>query len=159
MLTRAASKHLFVYGTLRPGGPYWQEFLAGWDLPTSDTTRLADLVLVAGPGYPLAVRRHEPAGAELPGLSTAAGVVGEVVTVPDAASNELFRDLDALEGVPELFTRECVDGLWVYLATPATVADLGGEILSHGDWLLADDSTRAGWEQVRGCPYGPPPSN
>jgi hypothetical protein len=82
-----------------------------------------------------------------------------VVGVPDGIASEVFGDLDVLEGAPELFTRELVDGLWVYLATPATVADLGGEVLTHGDWLLTDDPSRDAWEQVRGCPYGPPPSS
>jgi gamma-glutamylcyclotransferase (GGCT)/AIG2-like uncharacterized protein YtfP len=159
MATPDAGELLFVYGTLRPGGRYWQEFLAGRDLPMSAPTRVADLVLLAGPGYPLAVRRHDLAGAGLLAPDSAAGVVGEVITVPGGASNELLDDLDALEGVPELFTRECIDGLWVYLATPATVANLGGEILTHGDWLLTDDPSRDAWEQVRDCPYGPLPSS
>lgn len=90
--------HVFVYGTLLRGGANHDvlarlgaRFVAR--AGTAEPRRLVDL----GP-YPALLPRDDERDRE------ATRVFGEVYVVPDSA----LGDLDAFEGCPDLYRRECV---------------------------------------------------
>jgi gamma-glutamylcyclotransferase (GGCT)/AIG2-like uncharacterized protein YtfP len=155
---------VFVYGTLRPGGRFWNQVLASRAVVVSPPQRLMGLALLAGPGFPLAVRCEPSADgsppasapAEVTAVHPCTGIVGECVTVSDADLAGVLSDLDQVEGVPDLFERVRVAGLWMYLATNATIASHRGQPVTTGDWLDWDRDARCAWEHDRGHPYPQP---
>lgn len=140
--------HVFVYGTLRPGGQHWAS-LSPWVRAVGATGVLDGHHLFAGPAYPLAA----PAPA---GWGPATGVVGEAVEVDDSAAGEVLEHLDAVEGAPELFRRVQVAGMWLYLATAATLLEVAGQAVASGDWFDVEPSARGAWERALAMPYGGP---
>jgi len=140
---------LFVYGTLRPGGRFWDR-LAPWVREVGATGTLRGHSLFAGPDYPLAAPAPD-------GWGPATGVVGEPVVVDDAAAEEALAVVDTIEGAPELFQRVAVaDGMWVYVATPATLLEVAGVEVPTGDWFDARPAARAAWETALAVPYPGP---
>ena len=152
---------IFVYGTLRPGGLFWDQ-LAPWVSEVGPTGVLGGHRLLAGDDYPLAV--PAPHGAE--GADDAegpVGVVGEPVVVAGEHAAGALRVVDAIEGVPDLFTRVEVGGLWVYVATPDTRLTAGLRVVASGDWFDVEPGAARAWEATLGtpylgptCRYGPP---
>ncbi|WP_077795907.1 gamma-glutamylcyclotransferase family protein [Streptomyces sp. JHA26] len=128
----------FVYGTLRPGGPYHARFLDG-RTRTEEPARLTGATLYAGPGYPYAVEAADGT------------VRGDLVTPLPEAYDDLLAALDRLEeyvpGDPRnLYDRVARDVVrdadgtpvraWVYVAAPPVAARLRarGEVIASGDW-------------------------
>lgn len=126
---------VFVYGTLRPGQPHWEAFLAA----------AAERVMPGRlTGVELLDCGHYPAGVERPG---SAGVVGEAVWVRPGMWRATLAGLDHLEGYDpsdgdRLYDRvirsiDTVDGpvdCWVYLAG-RVLARSGRPIVPGGDWV------------------------
>ena len=113
------NKHLvFVYGTLRKGGPnhYMRaeaDYLgAHWTPPRFTMFRL-------GP-FPAVVPRGETV------------ITGEIYRVDDA----VFGLLDELECYPQVFSRQRIETppghAWMYLYNRLVGTD---SVVSHGDWL------------------------
>ena len=139
-----AATRVFVYGTLRPGGRFWHQALAGRVAAVGPTVRLPGLQLWDGPGFPLAV-----------GGGTVKSVVGEVVSIVPGHAAGVMADLDRIEAVGELFDRVDRDGVWVYVATASGLSACGAERIASGDWFDVDPEARAAWEQLMGVPYRP----
>lgn len=146
---------LFVYGTLRPGGRFWEQ-IADLVSAVGSTGTLTGYRLIAGPSYPLATPAPD-------GEFPTTGVVGEPVEVDDAVAGQLLAITDTIEGAPELFGRVEVAGMWCYLATPQTLVEVGGTPVASGDWFDVDPSAREAWEAALAmpyvgptCRYGPP---
>lgn len=159
---------VFVYGTLRPGGVFWTQALAGRVTNVSATVRINGLSLIDGPGYPLAVRGDGDACVAIDAGSGpdadaagewASGVVGEVVDVPVALAATVLADLDRIEGVPALFERISIDGVWVYVASTGTAQvtrpgmPTTGTLVTSGDWFDVAPTARAAWEREMGRGY------
>jgi len=165
---------VFVYGTLRPGGVFWAQALAGRVTNVSATVRIDGLHLIDGPGYPLAVRGDDDlrvdagAGAGAGAVAgvagdiaggRASGVVGEVVDVPLSLATAVLADLDRIEGVPALFERIRIGGVWVYMASARTATltstglAAGGTLVVSGDWFDVAPTARAAWEREMGRSY------
>lgn len=152
--THTGLVRVFVYGTLRPGGNYWNQALAGRVTSVSATVRIDGLHLIDGPGYPMAVRGDgDVAGGR------ASGVVGEVVDVPLPLAATVLADLDHIEGVPALFERIDIDGVWVYVASTGTAPvtrpgmPTAGTLVTSGDWFDVAPTARAAWEREMGRGY------
>lgn len=108
-----ALARVFVYGTLKAGGDL-HAALRGAPLVGKRCLtgfRLYD----TGFGYPAAV--------EGPGL-----LYGEVYEVTE----EVLATLDAVEGVPDLYRRVDVEGLWVYLWAGTVPEQF--RLLAKGTW-------------------------
>lgn len=154
--THTGMVRVFVYGTLRPGGVFWTQALVGRVTNVSDTMRIGGLHLIDGPSYPLAVRGD---GGDDAAGGRASGVVGEVVDVPVALAATVLADLDRIEGVPALFERISIDGVWVYVASTgiAHVTRPGrpttGTLVNSGDWFDVAPTARAAWEREMGRGY------
>jgi gamma-glutamylcyclotransferase (GGCT)/AIG2-like uncharacterized protein YtfP len=137
---------LFVYGTLRPGGRYWAEELSAYVEAVSPTVIMPGLDLFGGPGFPIAATN--PLGDD-----AATGVVGEVVAAQPKWTGVVLERLDVIEGHPRLFERVERDGVWVYVATPATLDRLGTRQVPSGDWFDLDDDAQRAWSAEVGRQY------
>jgi gamma-glutamylcyclotransferase (GGCT)/AIG2-like uncharacterized protein YtfP len=162
--THAELVRVFVYGTLRPGGVFWTQALAGRVTNVSATVRIDGLHLIDGPGYPLAVRGDGDARVDTDADAGAAGgrasgVVGEVVDVPLPLATAVMADLDRIEGVPALFERIDIDGVWVYVASTGAAQatrpgmPTAGTLVTSGDWFDVAPTARAAWEREMGRGY------
>jgi gamma-glutamylcyclotransferase (GGCT)/AIG2-like uncharacterized protein YtfP len=137
-MNSALPLRVFVYGTLKPGGVGYRQFLQQYSVqatPAQTRGRLYDL----------------PAG--YPAMTLGDGwVQGVLLTIPEPS---LLAKLDNYEDYhPEradaenLYYRAEIEvfgtgtsplslGLsWVYLMQPSGVEDLGGRWLENGDWQL-----------------------
>lgn len=116
------SKHLVaVYGTLREGQGNWSWALRGRSEQLG-AAYLDGFVMYNTGGFPAAVRTTD-------GDSR---ILVEVYEVDD----EVFSDLDRLEGYPTMYTREQVETeygkAWLYIWN----FDLGGlQLIPEGDWV------------------------
>ena len=131
---------VFVYGTLRLGGPRHDAFLGPHLTGPPVPAVLRAARLHAGPGFPYLAPGdpHET-------------VTGELVTVSCGSWARVLRDLDRMEGhlahKPErgLYTSRLVRVLagtgqtraaWTYFAGPAVIAELrSGTVVAGGDWF------------------------
>ena len=121
--------HLFVYGTLRPGGSAHARVLGAYAVDTTPA-RVHDHALYGRSyKYPFMVR------------SAGRQVMGDLVSFPEAVEDELLAILDEYEGEEYVRTKAHVEPVvrdpveaWVYLAFP----DLGfppEELIESGDWF------------------------
>jgi gamma-glutamylcyclotransferase (GGCT)/AIG2-like uncharacterized protein YtfP len=169
--TGVGPARVFVYGTLRPGGVFWFQALAGRVSAVSSTVRVAGLHLVNGPGYPMAVRAvtQESSSQGMP----PSGVVGEVVDIPMPLARAVLADLDRIEGVPHLFERITIDGVCVYVAAASAAGRAGdgtlgadtpsesvavtgvaiGSVVASGDWFDVAPAARHAWQVEMGRDY------
>lgn len=138
----------FVYGTLRPGGQFWQR-VAHRVTSVGATGTLGGHSLFAGPTYPLAAPAPE-------GWGPATGVVGEQVEVADDDAEAVLAELDAIEGAPDLFARVLVGDMWVYLATAQTLLEVAPRPVPTGDWFDARPPAQVAWEAALATPYTGP---
>ena len=126
---------MFVYGTLRPGQPNWERFLAA-----------AAERVVAGrlAGVDLLDCGHYPAAVERPGAGEA---VGEVVWIEPDAWFTTLAALDHLEGydpadndrfyervIRSVTTAHGAVDCWVYLAG-RMLAGSAQPVVTGGDWV------------------------
>ncbi|MCC5953604.1 MAG: gamma-glutamylcyclotransferase [Acidimicrobiia bacterium] len=150
-----------VYGTLRPGGRFWQTALA---TVTTDRRfgRVGGAALFDGPGFPLVA--DDPA---------APGVLCELTWVDVADHPAALQTLDRIEGVDsrqpssglyrrEVRTVEQYDGdgqplgtvdAVLYLANDRTMDELARHQVTSGDWIAVDDQRRHAWSVATGRPY------
>lgn len=126
---------VFVYGTLRPGQPNWERWLAG---------RSERVLAGRLPGVVLLDCGHYPAAVERPG---AGGAAGEAVWICAGAWSATLAALDLLEGYDPADPRPLFDRVvrpvetaqgpvecWVYLAGPL-LARASRPVVSTGDWV------------------------
>jgi gamma-glutamylcyclotransferase (GGCT)/AIG2-like uncharacterized protein YtfP len=169
--------HVFVYGTLRPGGRFHDTGFEDDAVAVTGPVRLSGLALHEGPGWPLTVANPD------------ATVVGEVITVAESAAAKVLERLDAIEGAPILFERHLLAspvalmrstpplttplprapegvttgdplgltvGVWLYVATLSTIRDHAGPQIPSGDWFDLDPAAREAWERTLGRRYEAP---
>ena len=115
---------VFVYGTLRQGGRYHHLLEQATYLGTAKTS--PRYVLVDVGSYPAMLKN----GTQV--------IHGEVYEV----NAPTLKELDVLEGVPELYTREQIlleDGsmVWTYFMVPHLAQDL--PIIGSGDYFARDN--------------------
>lgn len=123
------SAHIFVYGTLRPGGGAFHRFLAGYAVSHRAAVLEDHAIYGASLRYPFVTPE--------PGRR----VHGDVISVPDSTLPELLEVLDDYEGGDYVRSRvevtlegaDPVDA-WAYLAFP-DVALPPSERIESGDWL------------------------
>jgi len=122
-------KRLFVYGSLRAGGPA-HRLLEIYDAKLVKETRVPGFDLFALGWFPGAVRNKE----------NKEGTAGEVYEVPDNLAPGLFEHLDLFEGVGAgLFSRQEVEiegeptSMYVYEGDVGKFGRLCDKIPS-GDW-------------------------
>ncbi len=71
----------------------------------------------------------------------------------------MLADLDRIEGVPALFERIDIDGVWVYVASTGTAQvtrpgmPTAGTLVTSGDWFDVAPTARAAWEREMGRGY------
>lgn len=117
------SKHLVaVYGTLREGQGNWRWALRDRSEKLGDA-ELSGFKMYSTGGFPAVVRTTD---------EDVEDIHVEVYEVDD----EVFSDLDRLEGYPTMYTREQVEteyGLaWLYIWN----FELGGlQLIPEGDWV------------------------
>ena len=117
--------YVFVYGTLRRGGQY-HHLMKNAELAATTRT-LPNYTLVDVGSYPAMLNGGKQA------------VVGEVYAIKDGT----LIELDVLEGVPDLYTRETIElenGMkaWAYFLLPHLAREL--PIIESGDYFLPSQS-------------------
>jgi gamma-glutamylcyclotransferase (GGCT)/AIG2-like uncharacterized protein YtfP len=127
--------HVFVYGTLKPGGRYHNECFRGRIAAMQEAIALGTLYNLPHLGYPAMTHGNDP-------------VYGFVISFSDPA---VLNDLDELEGYDatrspseneydrqriEIFTPERfpLGTAWVYLMSCERIQDQGGILLLQGTW-------------------------
>jgi gamma-glutamylcyclotransferase (GGCT)/AIG2-like uncharacterized protein YtfP len=124
-------RHLFVYGTLRPGDVRWrflQPFVVDEGWPDTIDGRLFD----TGLGYPAAVvdERAEPGGT----------ITGRTYTLLDETIGRCLEVLDAEEGTVGGHYRRVVVTTWRGMSAYAYEYGAGLDLvpIDSGDWSDSD---------------------
>lgn len=131
---------VFVYGTLRRGGRFHHDLLAGRAV-TIEPARLAGATMWDNHGaYPFVA------------LVGAGSVLGELVTAPAGDHVDLLGALDHLEGhepgapdnlyervIVEVETAEGAQRAWVYVRTDVEDLDRALPRIPGGDWFDRPD--------------------
>jgi gamma-glutamylcyclotransferase (GGCT)/AIG2-like uncharacterized protein YtfP len=122
---------VFTYGTLRPGQPNFERYLAheGAKVVASDVYTWPEFALVDLGGYPGMVVPDEQ------NKEFVTAVIGDVFVV----DSPTLMALDRLEGVPNHYQRRKVklaNGMepYAYILNPARIYP-NAPVIRHGDWV------------------------